>query len=139
MKYYCIMHRADYSEEDIMDMVEPINIKRHYSESTRWEPGEDYITCDYTLDKNFYDVIKIAEFYYYDKDEPFAVIVNDNTYCLGEKEEWIETLESLGWVFFEDKFEMAQYESTVKFNFEDWLDTVANEKAWAYIKSEEEE
>lgn len=134
MKYYCLMHKADYSEVDIMDMIIPTDIKHHYSPQTYWEPGEDYITCDYELDEDFNKVVQIVEFYYYDKDEPFAAIVNDNTYCLGEKEGWEKVLESLGWVFFDNNFDMEDNEAIVKSDLEDWLDNIANKKAWEYIE-----
>lgn len=134
MKHYCLMHKADYSEEDIVDMIIPTNIKHHYSPQTYWEPGEDYISCDYELNKNFNKVVQIAEFYYYDKDEPFAVIIDNNTYCLGEKEDWQDILKSLGWVFFECGFGMEFSEHSVKNEFDDWIDVVVNNKAWEYVE-----
>ena len=134
MKYYCLMHRADYSESDIVDMIFPTNIEHHYSPQTYWEPGEDYVSCEYELDKDFNKVVQIAEFYYYDKDEPFAVIIDDNTYCLGEKEGWQDVLKLLGWVFFEDRFDMEDNEHIVKCNLEDWIDVIANNKAWEYVE-----
>ena len=139
MKYYCLMHKADYSEEDIMDMIIPTNIEHHYSPQTYWEPGEDYISCDYELDNDFNKVVQIAEFYYYDKDEPFAIIIDGNTYCLGEKEGWQDILKSLGWVFFEDRFDMEDNEYIVKCNLEDWIDVIANNKAWEYVEDDLED
>ena len=127
------------NEEDIVDMVEPTNIEHHYSPQTYWEPGEDYISCDYELDEEFNKVVQIAEFHYFDEEEPFAVVINDNTYCLGEKEGWMDVLKSLGWVFFDNDFDMEDKEDIVKCNLEDWLDSIANEKAWKYIEDDSED
>lgn len=135
MKYYIPMHKSNYSDFDIADMIYPTNIQHHYSPQTYWEPGEDYIDYDCELDKDFNKVVQIAEFYYYDEDYPFSVIIDGNTYCLGEKEGWEEVIEHLGWVFFED-LAMKEDLSDVEWDLKDWIDNIANKKAWDIVNNE---
>lgn len=137
MKYYYPMHKTEYSEEDIKDMINPVNIKHHYSPDTYWEPGEDYISCDIQLDEEFNDVVKIAELYFYDEDYPFAIIINGNTYCLGEKEGWEKVVEHLGWVGFEN-FDIREKLVTAEDDLECWKDGIANKKAWEIIEDGQE-
>ena len=140
MKMYCVMHSSNYSDSDIVDLIEPSNIVHHFSEATRWEPGEDYIDCDISLHDDFHKVVKIVEFYFYDKNEenPFAVVIDDETYCLGEKEGWEDILNSLGWTFFKDyDFDLQSVKEEAEDDLEYWIDGVANEKAWQYIEIKE--
>lgn len=137
MKYYIAMHKTDWTEEDIEGMIHSIDVKRHYSPQTYWEPGEDYIDYEIELDNDFWKVVKIVEFSYYDDNEnPFDVVIDDNIYCLGEKEGWEDVLQSLGWSFFEN-FDMKKDFNDAKNDVEFWIDKVAELEAWEYIENEQ--
>ena len=133
MKYYCVMHNVNYTDDDIKNMIHPVNIKHHYAPSTYWDPGEDYINCDPELDDSFYNVVKIAEFYFYSNDNPFAVVIDGMTYCFNEKDGWEEVLETLGWIFFKN-FDMKENEYQAKQELQDWIEEVCNDEAWRMVE-----
>ena len=127
------MHKTNYSEADIIDMIEPCNVERHYSAQTYWEPGEDYIKCDIDLNEKFKEVVQIVEFYCYGEN-PFAVVVNGNTLYLNEKDDWIKYLESLGWQFFDGPIsDMKMSKSVATSDLTEWMKDIANRKAWDYV------
>ena len=142
MKRYIIMHKVDWSEKNIEDMVNVyIN---HYSVTpeTYYNPTEENLNYDYEVDKEFENVVKIAEFSYFDGDEenPFAVAVNDWTYCFNQKPEWLDLLRSLGWDFFyslslgdKDYDSKDEAEKAIQ----NWTAEIANEKVNNYIANGE--
>jgi len=102
MKKYIIMHKSDWSENDINDLID-VDIKSyHYSPATYWEPADEDLDFEPNVDDNFWKVVKIIEFDYFDNNEedPFAVIADGITYCFNQKPGWEDLLSSIGWDFF---------------------------------------
>ena len=66
---------------------------------------------------------------------PWAAVVDKNTYCFTEAENWEEILELLGWVFFDNKLndEYDDDKESVVNKINDWVSSVADEKAWEII------
>jgi len=137
MKMYCVMHKSDYTDNDVKNMIYPYNIQHHYSRATYWEPEEDDIEYDISFEDDFHKVVQIAEFYYYDNENPYAVIINDNTYCLNEKDNWEEILKNLGWIFFEDWGDISESKEHVECELEDWINKIAEDRAWEIVNEEE--
>ena len=137
MYSYIAVHKTDWSEEDIKDMIYPVDVKRCYIPQTYWEPGEDYIEYNTDLDNDFWDVIKIAKFVFLgDCDNPYAVKIDDKIYCLEEKENWDEVLQSMGWTMFE-QFDMKNTDGAALDDVEEWIDKVVEMKAWEYVENEQ--
>ena len=104
MKYYIIVHKNDYTERDICDMVNPTHVERKYAPQTYWEPGEDYLEFDIEYDKEFNEIVKPIEIHFFEESEdcPYAAIINGTTYCFNYAENWEEILNDLGWKLFYD-------------------------------------
>lgn len=135
MYSYIAIYKADWSEEDIEDMIYPSYVKRHYSPQTYWEPGEDYVEYKTELDKNFWNVVKIAKLIFLgESDNPYAIKIDNRTYCLEGKENWDETLQLMGWTLFE-YFDIKNTESAAKADLDEWIDKVTEIKAWEYIEN----
>ena len=113
MKRYIIMHKVDWSEKNIEDMVNVyIN---HYSVTpeTYYNPAEEDLNYDYE---------------------------NDWTYCFNQKPEWLDLLRSLGWDFFyslslgdKDYDSKDEAEKAIQ----NWIAEIANEKVNNYIANGE--
>ena len=136
MEQYIAVYSKEYDEEYIRDLIDADNVIRHYSPQTYWEPGEDSIEFEATVDKEFYNIVKVAKLhFFYDNDYPFAAIVNGFTWCLGENENWQKTLEAAGWKLFDNELS-EDYENdaeSVESNIQEWIDGIAEKRAWDYI------
>lgn len=136
MNNYIVMHKKEYSESDIMDMVNSSHVVRYYTPQTYWEPGEDYVDYIPVLDEDFNKVVQIAELHYNDKndEDPYEAIIDNTTYSFNKKEEWIEILEKVGWVFFGD-FNFEDSKEYAEYDIKEWIDEIAEQKAWEYIEN----
>jgi len=141
MKYFIAVHKNNYTEDNIMDMVNPINIKHIYSPQTYWEPGEDYLEFDVEYNKNFDEVVKPIEIHFFEENEdcPYAAIINGITYCFNYAEDWEEILNDLGWKLFYDlplSEEYVKDEKEVKTIINDWAYGLCVDKAWEIIEND---
>ena len=141
MKKYIAVHKKDWSECEIVNfLIDVKNVTHNYTPQTYWEPGDDSIDYEILLDEKFNNVVQVMELYFYGEQAdilelPWAAVVDKNTYCFTEAENWEEILELLGWVFFDNKLndEYDDDKESVVNKINDWVSSVADEKAWEII------
>ena len=137
-QYIAIYNCKKYSINEIMDMIQPYNV-RYWHRRQTWETPEEE-DVDYKIDilAKFDKAVKIACVEFEDDDDEFGKYIefDDMKFMLTKNHSWLDCLQSYGWDTFTNIINLEDFQDTemkVRVNIEKWIDTIAESAAWDVV------
>ena len=142
-QYIAIYNSKNYTLNDIMDMVQPYNVRYWHRRQTLESPEEEDI--DYKIDilAEFDKAVQIACVEFEDDDDEFSRYVEFDGIKLRLVKEgysWFDCIQSFGWdvldgiegldIFYDE-------EQQVRSHIDSWIDSIAEYNAWEVVYSGE--
>ena len=142
-QYIAIYNSKNYTLNDIMDMVQPYNVRYWHRRQTLESPEEEDI--DYKIDilAEFDKAVQIACVEFEDDDDEFSRYVEFDGIKLRLVKEgysWFDCIQSFGWdvldgiegldIFYDE-------EQQVRSHIDSWIDSIAEHNAWEVVYSGE--
>lgn len=140
-QYIAIYKYVQYTIQDIKDMIEVYNVRYSHCDQT-WDTPEDE-NFDYNIDisAEFDKAVQIACVEFEDENDDFGKYVEFDGMKLQIVQEgysWFNLLQSFGWDVFANISCMEDFYNTeveVQSCIENWIDSIAEDNAWKYIKN----
>lgn len=137
-QYIAIYNSKNYTLNDIMDMIQPYNVRYWHRRQTWESPEEEDI--DYKIDvlAEFDKAVQIACVEFEDDDEFGHYVEFDGIKLRLVKEgySWFDCIQSFGWdvldgiegldIFYSE-------EQQVRSHIDSWIDSVAEDNAWKVV------
>ena len=137
-QYIAIYNSKNYTLNDIMDMVQPYNVRYWHHRQTWESPEEEDI--DYKIDvlAEFDKAVQIACVEFEDDDEFGHYVEFDGIKLRLVKEgySWFDCIQSFGWdvldgiegldIFYSE-------EQQVRSHIDSWIDSIAEDNAWKVV------
>lgn len=142
-QYIAIYNSKNYTLNDIMDMVQPYNVRYWHRRQTWESPEEEDI--DYKIDilAEFDKAVQIACVEFEDDDNEFSRYVEFDGIRLRLVKEgysWFNCIQSFGWdvldgiegldIFYDE-------EQQVRSHIDSWIDSIAEHNAWEVVYNDE--
>ena len=138
-QYIAIYKNKKYEIQDIMDMIQPYNVRYWHRQQTWESPEEEDIDYKIDISAEFDKAVKIACVEFENDDDEFGknIEFDGMIYQIHDRGfAWYEFLEAIGWDSFVNINELEDFqesEEKVRTNLEEWIDTVAADNAWEVV------
>ena len=138
-QYIAIYNSKNYTLNDIMDMVQPYNVRYWHRRQTWESPEEEDI--DYKIDilAEFDKAVQIACVEFEDDDDEFSRYVEFDGMRLRlcrEGYSWFDLLQSFGWDVLDGIEGLDIFygeEQQVRSHIDSWIDSIAEDNAWQIV------
>ena len=138
-QYIAIYNNKKYEVQDIMDMVQPYNVRYWHKRQTWESPEEEDIDYKIDISAEFDKAVKIAcvEFENEDDEAGINLEFDGMIYQIQNRGfTWYEFLEAIGWSTFVNINGLEDFqesEEKVRVILEEWIDSVAADNAWEIV------
>ena len=136
-QYIAIYNSKKYTINDIMDMVQPYNVRYWHRRQTWESPEEEDIDYKFDILAEFDKAVKIAcvEFEG-DNDDLGKYIEFDGMRFRLLQHSWFECLQSYGWDIFTNIINLEDFQESemkVRLKLDEWINTIAEGAAWNIV------
>lgn len=137
-QYIAIYNSKEYNLDEIMDMVQPYNVRYWHRRQTWESPEEEDIDYKIDISAEFDKAVKIVCVEFEDDDDEFGEYVEFDGMRLKlyYGYSWLDLLHSFGWNTFENINKLEDFynsEEEVRSQLENWIDAVAADNAWQVV------
>ena len=138
-QYIAIYNYKKYSLDEIMDMVQPYNVRYWHRRQTWESPEEESIDYKFDVSSEFDKAVQIACVEFEDDDDEAGKYVEFDEMRLRLCRNgyiWLDLLHSFGWNTFENINKLEDFynsEEEVRSQLENWIDAVAADNAWQVV------
>ena len=137
-QYIAIYNSKNYTLNDIMDMIQPYNVRYWHRRQTWESPEEEDI--DYKIDvlAEFDKAVQIACVEFEDDDEFGHYVEFDGIKLRLVKEgySWFDCIQSFGWDVLDEIEGLDIFyseEQQVRSHIDSWIDSIAEDNAWKVV------
>lgn len=139
-QYIAIYNCKDYSEQDLMDMIEVYKVRYWHRRQTWESPEEEDIDYKFDIDSNFDKAVKIACIEFKDDYDEYGQYVEFDDMKLKiyrEGYSWLDLIQSFGWDTFKECEDFGDSEMEVRAFLDNWIMNIAKDKAWEVVENGE--
>ena len=138
-QYIAIYNSKKYSLDEIMDMVQPYDVRYWHRRQTWDSPEEEDIDYKIDISAEFNKAVQVACIEFEDDYDEFSRFVEFDGIKLRLVKEgysWLDCLQSFGWdvldgingldIFYSE-------EQQVRSHIDNWIDSIAENNAWQVV------
>lgn len=138
-QYIAIYNSKDYNLDEIMNMIEPYDVRYWHRRQTWDTPEEEDIDYKIDISADFDKAVQIACVEFEDDDDEAGKYVEFDGMRLRlcrNGYSWFDLLHSFDWNTFENINKLEDFynsEEEVRSQLENWIDAVAVDNAWQVV------
>ena len=138
-QYIAIYNSKNYTLNDIMDMVQPYDVRYWHRRQTWESPEEEDIDYKIDISAEFDKAVQIACVEFEDDDDEFSRYVEFDGMRLRLCQEgysWFDLLQSFGWDVLDGIEGLDIFygeEQQVRSHIDSWIDSIAEDNAWQIV------
>lgn len=137
-QYITIYNSKKYSISEIMDMIQPYNVRYWHRRQTWESPEEEDIDYKIDISAEFDKAVQIACVEFEDDDEFGRYVEFDGIKLRLVKEgySWFDCIQSFGWDVLDEIEGLDIFyseEQQVRSHIDSWIDSIAEHNAWEVV------
>ena len=138
-QYIAIYNYKNYTLNEIMDMVQPYDVRYWHRRQTREFPEEENIDYKIDISAEFDKAVQIACVEFEDDDDEFGRYVEFDGIKLRLVKEgysWFDCIQSFGWDILDEIEGLDIFyneEQQVRSHIDSWIDSIAEDNAWQVV------
>jgi hypothetical protein len=138
-QYIAIYNYKKYSLDEIMDMIQPYNVRYWHRKQTWESPEEEDIDYKFDVSSEFDKAVQIASVEFKNCDDEFGEYIEFDGMRLRICQEgysWFDLLQSFGWDTFNTITELEDFQDSdikVRLKLDSWIDSIAENNAWQVV------
>ena len=137
-QYITIYNSKKYSISEIMDMIQPYNVRYWHHRQTWESPEEEDIDYKIDISAEFDKAVQIACVEFEDDDEFGRYVEFDGIKLRLVKEgySWFDCIQSFGWDVLDEIEGLDIFyseEQQVRSHIDSWIDSIAEHNAWEVV------
>ena len=137
-QYIAIYNYKKYSLGEIIDMIQPYNVRYWHCRQTWESPEEEDIDYNFDVSSEFDKAVKIACVEFKNCDDEFGEYIEFDEMRLicQEGYSWFDLLQSFGWDIFTNIINLEDFQESemkVRLKLDEWINTIAEGAAWDVV------
>ena len=136
-QYIAIYNSKNYTLNDIMDMIQPYNVRYWHRRQTWESPEEEDIDYKFDVSTEFDKAVKIACVEFKDDNDEFGKYIEfDGIRFMLCQHSWIDCLQSYGWDIFTNITDLEDFQESemkVRLKLDEWINIIAEGAAWDVV------
>ena len=136
-QYIAICKNKEYEIQDLIDMIQPYDVRYWHRRQTWDSPEEEDIDYKFDVSPEFDKAVKIACVEFKDDNDDFGKYIEfDGMKFMLCQRSWFDCLQSYGWDVFTNIINLEDFQESemkVRLKLDEWINTIAEGAAWNVV------